>query len=582
MFHNWSRRTKWLVSLSAAAVIVVVVVLAVELSKGSDDEPEHLGAIATDAAPCQEVGEKLLRAGGNAVEVVIGILFCEGVASAQSMGLGGGFIMTIYDRKTKESLVINAREVAPAAATERMFGLNKNEESVFSGKAIAVPAELRGYQVAYEWAKAHGGQLEWAQLVEPTIKICEDGVPVIGYVEDIIKKKQYNITQHPALLEILSVNGQPVKKGDRIKRTKLAETLRVIAKEGADALHNGSLTEKFLADLKSMDSIVTAEDLLNYKPRVTSASRAALPGGYTLLAPPPPGSGPLLAHFLLLTAGMVEPPLRTAEQYQRIIEAMKFVYAARTEFGDPVMDPDNANVTVKANQLLNQTYVDEIRQKIKEHDSRTSQDPKDYGATFEAADPQGTAHVSVITKDMAVSVTSTVNTEYGSMQVSESTGIIMNSEMDDFSLPDVPSTYGVPPSPANFIKPGKIPQSSMAPAIILDADGDVRLVLGASGGPRITSAAGLVALQHLYLGVDLDEAIKTKRIHHQLMPMKVKCEIGFDQNLRKEFEEKFNHATDDLSITASSVMAIAVKGNRYYPSADARREGVIALIKKGE
>lgn len=581
MFHNWSRRTKWLVSILAASTIVVVIVLAVVLTKSDDHPRGHLGAIATDAAPCQEVGEKLLRLGGNAIEVTIGILICEGVSSSQSMGLGGGFMMTIYNRKTKESFVLNAREVAPAAADVNMFGKNEDQGSVFSGKAIAVPAELQGYKVAYEYAQKHGGKLTWAQLVEPTIKICEEGVPVIQYVENILKDKQAHVLQSPTLSELFVVNGTVKQKGDLVKRTQLAETLKVIAKEGADALHNGSLTEKFLADLKAFGSIVTAEDLKNYKPRVTNATIAKLPGGYTLIAPPPPGSGPLLAHFLMITAGMVKPPLQTADQYQRIIEAMKFVYAARSEFGDPVGDPDNANVYVKSAQLVNQTFVDEIRQKILSHDKQTSQDPKDYGATFDTVNPKGTAHVSVITEDFAVSVTSTVNTEWGCMMVSPSTGIILNSEMDDFSLPEAPSTYGVPPSPSNFIKPGKVPQSSMSPSVILDSNGDVRLVIGASGGPRITSAAGLVTLLHLYLGVDLDEAIKAKRIHHQLVPMRVKCEKGFRQDLIDEFR-KFGHVYEQLSTTASSVMAIAVDGNFYHPSADARREGVTALVERGD
>lgn len=140
------------------------------------------------------------------------------------------------------------------------------------------------------------------------------------------------------------------------------------------------------------------------------------------------------------------------------------------------------------------------------------------------------------------------------MEVSPSTGIIFNNEMDDFSLPGVDSFYGVPPSEANFIKPGKRPMSSMTPSVILGADGDVRLVIGASGGTRITSSVGMVgigvgvdsrrgwkpgcnarfplpqvALMHLYLGIDLDEAIQTKRFHHQLMPMELKCERGYPE-----------------------------------------------------
>lgn len=568
MFQNWSRRTKWLVSIGAAAVLVVVIVLAVVLQPHGDK-----GAIATDAAPCHEVGERLLRAGGNAVEVTIGILFCEGVSSAQSMGLGGGFLMTIYDRKNKKSYVMNARETAPAAAFEDMYHGNGNL-SLYGAEALAIPAELVGYDVLY---KKFGGSLSWSQLVEPTISICNEGVEVIQYVENILNtpKIKARILDSPTLSEILAPNGVLLKKGDRMKRTQLAKTLEVVAKEGGRALHDGSLTDAFVKDLADFGSIVTKEDLKNYEPRLTEdPTVATLPGGYKLIAPAPPGSGPLLAHFLMLTADLIKAPLDD-QQYQRIIEAMKFVYAARTDFGDELFVPEARD---KVKQLLNSTFVAEIRAKMLERDHQTSEDPEYYGASWSAVDPKGTAHVSVITEDYAVSVTSTINTEYGSMLVSPSTGIILNNEMDDFSLPGVNSYYGVPPSPANFIKPGKIPQSSMSPSIILDANDNVRMVIGASGGTRITSSEGMVILMHLYLGVDLDEAIRMKRFHHQLIPMAVQCELGMDAEFRKMFE-KYGHKTIDLSKTASSVMAISVQeGNKYYPSADARREGVTALI----
>lgn len=570
MFSNWSRRTKWLVSIAAAVVIVVAIVLAVVLQPKT-----YLGAIATDAAPCHEVGEQLLRAGGNAMDATIGILICEGVSSAQSMGLGGGFIMTIYDRVNKKAYVLNSREVAPAAATTDMFGNNTDPEdnSLYGGRAVAVPGELKGYHAAYT---RFGGKLTWDKIVEPTIKICEEGVVINQYVATILEDVKSQIMRSKTLSELLVVNGEVKKKGDLIKRPKLAETLRVIAKEGPLAVHNGSLTAAFVEDLKNFNSLVTAKDLLDYEPRWTEPTVAELPEGYRLYGPPPPGSAPLLAYFLRLTAGMVKAPFRTAEQYQRVIEAMKFVFAARSDFGDMAIETD---VEQKVAQVLNQTFADEVREKIKGLDKQTSTDPKFYGASWAPVDPKGTAHVAVVDSEYAISVTSTVNTEYGSKLVSPSTGIILNNQMDDFSLPGVNSYYGVPPSPANFIKPGKRPQSSMSPSVIVDKNGDVRLVIGASGGVRITSSAGLVALLHLYLGEDLDQAIAAKRFHHQLIPMAVQCERSFNQTLRMEFE-KFGHATRNLTWNPSSVMAIGVDGEHYKPSADARREGVISLIAR--
>lgn len=243
------------------------------------------------------------------------------------MGLGGGFLMTIYikDKGKIESLI--ARETAPAAATENMFVNDKVE----GGKAIATPGELRGY---WELHKKYG-KLDWARLIQPTIDLCRHGHVVTRYLGNILTKREELILNNPSLKEIY-VNpetGKVWQQGDLIKRLKLAETLEIIAVEGEDALYNnGTIAQKLIPEMEKYGAILTVKDLMDYRVRWREPTKSTIINNQILYATPLPASGILVTFMLNILNGYL--PDKSVTSYHRIVEAFKFAYAKRGDLGD--------------------------------------------------------------------------------------------------------------------------------------------------------------------------------------------------------------------------------------------------------
>ncbi|KAG5890285.1 hypothetical protein JTB14_031882 [Gonioctena quinquepunctata] len=505
----------FLVVLIAAAVLTAVFVLVWNTNKFSK------GSVVSNAVGCADFGTDILQKGGNAVDASIATLFCEGVAMPSTMGLGGGFLMTIYNKTTGEVWSLNAREVAPAAATADMFH-GKKELSLAGGLSVAVPGELRGYWSAY---RRFGGGVPWKDLIQPTIDMCRNGVYVNSFVAGVVQENKDALYADVVLREIFfdPKTNKTYKEGEYYTRPRLARTLEIIAEEGVDALYRGSLTDGFVRDIKNHDGIITAEDLRNYDVEWQTPIQANLSGNLKLYTAPLPGSGMVLTFILNILDQFLDvenPSLLT--NYQRIVESFKFGYARRSELGDE----NFVDVDELVEKMVSRNYAGEMRNKIM--DDWTSQNASYYGAKFVIPEDHGTAHISVLTPEGdAVSVTSTINFKFGAKFASNSTGIILNDQMDDFSSPNIINVFGIPPSPANFIAPGKRPMSSTCPSIILNEKNDVVMVIGGSGGSKITSSVASVILNYLWFGMDLKAASDASRMHHQLFPMEVTMEEEF-------------------------------------------------------
>ncbi|XP_050072583.1 scoloptoxin SSD14-like [Anopheles maculipalpis] len=530
-------------------------------------------AVTSNAAECAEIGMSMLDQGGSAADAAIATLFCEGVSVPQSMGIGGGFVLTIYNKASGIVESLDAREVAPAAATKNMY-VGNGKAAVEGGLSIAVPAELKGYWELHQ----KYGKLPWKTLVQPTIDVCTSGSLVTGYLEKILSSKKSLILTYPALAEIFinPVTNDTWKVGDRIKRPELAESLRVIAVEGADALYskNGTLLPKLMEDLENVGSILTADDFYNYRPEWVKPARAKLRRKFNVHSMPLPGSGPILNYMLSILDGYKDLSINDPLTWHRIVESFKHGYGLRTKVGDPRFV---TSVNTVLQKMTNKNYVAYVRDMIV---SNTTFDSYDYyGADFAGLQDQGTAHVSVLAANGdAVSVTSTINYLFGSLIVSPSTGIILNDEMDDFSTPGVVNAYGLSPSPANFIVPQKRPLSSMSPTIITDQLGNVRMVVGGAGGSRITTATTLLILRHLFFKQSLCDAINAPRIHHQLAPMQVEYETGFDANVLAELAargHKIQESKADFGFAA--LTAITKEENVISAAFDRRRAGSVTV-----
>ncbi|XP_072379879.1 glutathione hydrolase 1 proenzyme-like [Diabrotica undecimpunctata] len=570
--------TKRLTIGAAIVTVIVIVIVVVVLVINKKNEGKRVGAVGSSGHGCAEIGVSILKKGGNAVDSTIATLFCEGVMMSESMGLGGGFFLVLYNKTTGETWALDARETAPAASREDMYLGQPSNASLRGGKSVAVPGELRGY---WELYKRFGGGLPWKDLIQPTIDICKNGQYVTKHLHSrFIMRKQLlwnDLVMRDTFFD--KKTNDTYKIGQYFKRPRMAKTLEIIAKEGGDALHNGSLTAAFVKDIADKGGIITIEDMNNYRPLWKKPVISTVFRNHTVVSSPLPASGNILNYILDLLSGYIDVTQPDSViTNQRIVESFKFAYAKRTKFADP----DFFDFTPMLKNMTSANFTEATRKLIK--DNETSQDPFYYGASTNFQEDHGTSHISVLSpQGDAVAVTSTINFIWGAGFQSNSTGIILNDSMDDFSQPNSVNGFGLPPAAANFIKPGKRPMSSMVPVIVLDENKNVIMVIGGAGGSKITTANALTIIKHLWFGKDLSTAVNEMRLHHQLFPMKVIYEEGYKtkgidivNGLKKIGHE--HDFKDDYGFAAVTAISKNSTTGQTVAVSDRRRSGSVAYV----
>ncbi|EDX02730.2 glutathione hydrolase 1 proenzyme [Drosophila yakuba] len=569
----WSKKV--LLWLLLAGLLVTALTLGLVFGLKNRDALNISGAVVSNGIGCAAVGGETLTDGGSAVDAAIATLLCEGLLLPHSMGIGGGFVATIYTRSTRKVETVIARESAPAAAHKDMF---VGESEITGARAGAVPGEILGY---WEMHRRYG-ILPWKRLFEPSIKLAREGHVVSRYLASAIQSKLVNIRADPGLSAVfLNASGEPYVEGDYMKRPALADTLERIAENGAKEFYDGGETgRKFVEDIQKLGGIITEQDLRDYTVRWESDGHvsAHVSGTYTLYSTPMPSSGPVLAFILNLMADLYTDNEQV--YWQRAVEAFKHAYGQRTNLGDLYADPvSGASINATLEEMLKPEFLESVRKLI--HDNSTSQDYLYYGANFTVEEDHGTAHMNVLaTNGDAVSITSTINNYFGSKVASTQTGIILNDEMDDFSTPGVINGFGVPASPANYIYPGKRPMSSMSPCIIVDQDGNVRLLVGAAGGTRITTSVAAVIMKYLLRNESLTAAVNNGRLHHQLAPMRVSYEHEVDSSISAYLQQVGHELYEEPA--GSSFAAVTAIGALEQPEPfyDRRRIGSSLTLAK--
>ncbi|CAL7947456.1 unnamed protein product [Xylocopa violacea] len=530
------------------------------------------GAVCADGAPCAVIGKSILEKNGSAVDAAIAAMICNGLVNMQSMGIGGGFLMTIYDRASKLAYTLVARDRAPLAANVTMYEGKPKEASFIGPLAIAVPGELAGYWEAHK----RFGNLPWIELFKPSIELCEEGYNLTKIQHDGFRYNAKNIYGDP-LLKKLFVDPETndfYTPGTIIKPKVLCKTLQKIAEKGAPEFYNGTLGKLLVKDLEEKGSIITMKDLNSYRATWEEPLKSNLSNGIKVYTMGLPASGALLTYILNVfdefnfTSNSIADFNQTTLTYHRMIETFKYAYALRTDMGDK----DFVDMRELMKNLTSRSHARKTRTMIDDH--KTWDDPTHYGAsTFSSAKDQGTAHVSVLAPNGdAVSATSTINFYFGSGVVSPSTGILLNNAMNDFGVPSTVNYFGIPPSPNNYIAPGKRPLSSMVPSVLVDSNDNVRMVIGASGGTKITTTVSQIIAKTIWMGQTVKEAVDAPRIHHQLFPAEMAYEYGVPKQVIDGLK-KLGHKTARYRIRGSVACAIFTKNDTIYANADFRKGG---------
>lgn len=527
-------------------------------------------AIASGGTLSAKAGLAMRQAGGNIVDSAVATSFVLAVERPQSLGLGGGGFLTLHlAGKNGGDYFIDFRETAPAKATRDMF-LDKDQKvvpalSTRGALAVGTPGFVAG--MAYLHKK--WGKLPWKKVIEPAIAAARDGFTVYPSLAEKLASSTESLAKDAYLKSIfLTPQGAPYKTGEKLVQADLAKTLEIIALKGPSAFYTGEIGKKMVTFLKEKKGILSTADLKNYR----VVSRKPIVGKYRdytyVTAPPPSAGGVMIAEILNILAPYdLNQEAQAPLAYAHLLgEAMKRGYADRSEY---IGDPDFVKTGYEF--LLDPKYADEVRKLIDRNKAVPSSEI--HPGKKPVTSKSGTTQLSLIDKEgNAVSATLTINTGMGAFIAIPGTGIVMNNEMDDFSVkPGEKNAYGLTGGTANAIAPGKRPVSSMVPTIILK-DGQPILAVGAKGGSRIISSTLQVILNSLAVYPnDLRRSVFAPRYHHQWLPDQLDYESGLDDKDREKLKA-MGHQTG-IGAWYAEVQAVQAKDGKLTAVFDARDEG---------
>lgn len=521
------------------------------------------GMVASVHPLATEAGLNVLKSGGNAVDAAVAVGLTLGVVDTHNSGLGGGCFLLIR-RANGKIVAIDGREMAPAAATRDMFIRNGKADTELSQTgplASGVPGEL----AAFDYAVRNFGRKQLRDLMLPAAEIAANGFTVTETFASRLRGEVTNLAKFEAARAIFLPHGQPLNAGEVLRQPELAATYRAIAEQGSDWFYRGPFAQAVGAWMQAHGGILTAQDFANYHIVLREPVTTSYRGKKIVSFPPPSSGGVHVIEMLNILERFKLGRFDEATRLHVIAEAMKLAFADRAHW---LGDPDFAKVP---RGLIAKKYAATLARQIHlDHASEVSSHgtPPNWARDlFE----KHTTHFSVADAEGNwVACTATINTSYGSKVVVPGTGVVLNNQMDDFSIePGVPNAFGLIGAEANAVAPGKRPLSSMSPTIVFDGRKPV-LALGAAGGPKIISAVLQELVAMLDLGKTPAEALALPRIHHQWSPNELMVEKRLPELLQIALAQRGHTVKELNALSVSQIVARSADGKSFIGAADPR------------
>ncbi|MCS3472692.1 gamma-glutamyltranspeptidase/glutathione hydrolase [Pseudomonas sp. JUb42] len=567
----------------ARSLIATALILAYSSSQAASVAPVagENGMVVTAQHLATHVGVDVLKSGGNAVDAAVAVGYALAVVYPAAGNLGGGGFMTIQLADGRKTF-LDFREKAPLAATANMY-LDKDGNVVpnLSAKghlAVGVPGTVSGMEMAL----SKYGTKKRAEVIAPAIQLAEKGFALEQGDVDLLSTATEEFRKDSKDSGAIFLNkGEPMQVGQQLVQKDLAKTLREISAKGSDGFYKGWVAKAIVDSSQAGKGIITQADLDHYKTRELAPIECDYRGYHVVSAPPPSSGGVIICEIMNILEGYPMPDLgfRSAQGTHYQIEAMRHAYVDRNSY---LGDPDFVKNPVS--HLLDKDYAAKLRAAIDPQKAGISSEIKPGVSPHEG---NNTTHYSIVDKwGNAVSVTYTLNDWFGAGVMASKTGVILNDEMDDFTVKvGVPNMYGLVQGEANAIAPGKTPLSSMSPTIVTK-DGKAVMVVGTPGGSRIITATLLTMLNVIDYGMTIQEAVDAPRFHQQWMPDSTNLEpyaLSPDtKKLMESWGHKFagaqpaNHLAAIL-VGAPSLGGKPVGNNRFYGANDPRRNTGLSL-----
>ncbi|MFA7553987.1 MAG: gamma-glutamyltransferase [Spongiibacteraceae bacterium] len=513
------------------------------------------GAVATVNPLATRAGLEVLDQGGTALDAAVAAALTLGVVDGHNSGIGGGnFAVIHYADGRVEAL--DGREIAPQAAQRDMYlrgGKGDISLSTTGALAVGIPGSL----AVYDYMLKKSGKFTLSDIILPAADLAERGFPLCQVSHDRIAFSAEKIRLFPATAQVLlDQQGQPWPVGHDLIQKDLANTYRMIAEQGIDYFYRGDFAHKVETWMQHNGGIINAKDFANYQMLVREPVKSSY-RGYDVYGFPPPSSGGVhVAQILNVLEGFEVAKLNDGDRYHLLAEAMKLAFADRAHFlGDPDFVPVPKG-------LIDQTYADNLAKKIDfSAAAQQVQHGNPPGADIDLFGKH-TTHISVADKlGNWVSITTTVNTSFGSKVMIPGTGVVMNNQMDDFSTqPGVPNVFGLVGSEANSVQAGKRPLSSMSPTIVVK-DGQPIIAIGAAGGPTIITQVVQGLVNIIDLGMSATEALAVPRVHHQWQPEVTFIEASLPTSVKQWLLARGHKIHERGYNGASQVILLDEKGN---------------------